>query len=60
MNDLPHSVYEALPYAYVVIGVWAASGLDVSAGRVSGLLLVFAGLTIFRLRIKFRSQGSFD
>ena len=59
MNGLPNSIYEALPYAYVLAGVWATSGLDVAAGKFSGMLLVVAGLTIFKLRIKFRTQDSF-
>jgi len=54
-RDLPEFVYEALPYLYVLGGVWAISGLEVAPGKLGGMLLVIAGLTVFNLRIKFRS-----
>lgn len=56
MIRLPTLLYESLPYAYVLLGVLAVAGVDPVPGRLSGLVLLLAGLHVFRLRRAYR-QG---
>lgn len=51
---IPRPLYELLPYLYFAIGIAAATNLHPLFGRVSGLLLVAAGLIIWRLRRAYR------
>lgn len=58
MPEAPNWLYEQLPYLYVLIGVFAASGFDLSATELPGLVLAFLGLTVIRLRFNYRLRSS--
>ena len=46
----PRWLYEALPYLYVGGGVTSFTALEHSISVLSGLLLVSAGLVVWKLR----------
>jgi hypothetical protein len=50
MYYFPPWIYEALPYLYLLVGTTAAAGVDPTAGRISGLLLITAAIIILKLR----------
>jgi hypothetical protein len=54
---MPRPVYEALPHLYVVGGAIAALGIDPTYGRAAGVLLIFAGWTVFSLRREYRRRN---
>lgn len=54
MGTLPGWLYEPLPYIYVITGLFTAFNLDILLGRVSGLLLISAGVIVWHLRFQFR------
>lgn len=49
----PKWLYEASPFMYVLVGLFSAIQLY-NIGRWSGVLLVIAGLHIFKLRLEYR------
>jgi hypothetical protein len=51
---LPRPVYELLPYLYFSIGIAAATNVDPSFGRLSGLLMAMTGVYVWRLRRDYR------
>lgn len=53
---IPKPLYEALPYIYMAIGLLASLGLDVTSGRASGLIMIFAGFQVWQLRKQYRNQ----
>ena len=53
---IPRPLYELLPYLYFAIGLAAATNLHPLFGRVSGLLLVGAGLIIWHMRRTYRKN----
>lgn len=57
MRETPHWLYERLPYLYVLGGAFAVSGFELSLVRIGGLILILAGLRIFRLRIRSRLKS---
>lgn len=50
----PDWIYEPLPYLYSLSGIVAAWQLDATLGRVSGVLLVSAGVVIWLMRYHYR------
>jgi hypothetical protein len=48
--------YEVSPYIYTVAGVCSAIAADAGFGKLSGLLLLIAALTIIRLRWRSRHR----
>ncbi len=48
--------YEVSPYIYTFAGVFSAFAADVQIGKLSGLLLLIAALTIIRLRWRSRRR----
>lgn len=55
MKRLPSVLYEALPYAYLLVGIWALSVSQVWFGAFCALLLISAGGVIIKLRLDYRS-----
>jgi hypothetical protein len=53
---IPRPIYELLPYLYLAFGALAAAGLDMTEGKVSGILLCFAGFLIFKMRSDYRRR----
>ena len=53
---LPKSLYEFMPYFYVVIGVAAALALYNSYAIISGVLFLTVALMIFYRRLKNRTE----
>lgn len=56
---LPNFPYEFLPFLYVIVGSLAAINTD-GIGRASGVLLITAGLVVFKLRLSYRSRWDRD
>jgi hypothetical protein len=52
---LPRSLYEFMPYLYVVIGIIAALVLYNSYAIISGILLLTVAFMIFYMRLKSRT-----
>jgi hypothetical protein len=48
--------YEASPYVYTFAGICAAISTDAQFGKISGILLLIAALTIIRLRWRNRRK----
>jgi hypothetical protein len=53
---LPKSLYEFMPYLYVVIGVVTALALYNSYAIISGVLFLTVALMIFYMRLKNRTE----
>ena len=51
----PTWLYESLPYLYVGAGIFATLATGNLMGIVSGSLLIAAGITVNRLRNRYRS-----
>ena len=51
---MPFSVYESLPYFYLLFGAAALLGIDPVFGQLCGLLLCLSGLVILKMRIRYR------
>ena len=49
--------YEISPYVYTLAGICSAMAADVRLGKLSGLLLLVAALTIIRLRWRSRHKA---
>jgi hemerythrin-like metal-binding protein len=54
---LPVWLYEPLPYVYAGIGMLALFKLEGTLGGISGLMLILAGLLIWRTRQIYRSAA---
>jgi hypothetical protein len=54
MVILPSWVYEPLPYVYGIAGVLSAYNLDSLMGRISGILLITAGIVVGYQRYEYR------
>ncbi len=54
MAILPNWLYEPLPYVYGIAGVVAFYNLDSSMGRISGFLLITAGIVVGYQRYEYR------
>ena len=52
----PRWLYEALPYMYAGSGVLSFNTLNHTLSSVSGLLLVFAGVVVWKLRHDYRHR----
>jgi hypothetical protein len=48
--------YEISPYVYTIAGVCTVVSADVQFGKISGVLLLIAALTIIRLRWRSRRK----
>jgi hypothetical protein len=55
MSILPSWIYEPLPYIYGGVGIFAAFTLDSMIGKLSGVLLISAGIVVGFLRYEYRS-----
>ena len=53
---LPKSLYEFMPYLYIVIGAVAALALYNSYAIISGVLFLAVALVIFYMRLKSRTE----
>jgi len=53
-KSLPYWLYEALPYVYVGVGSVVIYALDAFIGKLSGVLLISAGVVIGHLRFVYR------
>jgi len=56
MRKIPDWLYEPLPYAYAIMGIVATVSLEVLIGKISGLLLISAGIVIWHLRFSYRRR----
>jgi hemerythrin-like metal-binding protein len=54
-KQIPHGIYEALPYVYMVVGLLVLLILRNGLGVIGGLVLFSLGLFIWRLRWKHRN-----
>lgn len=57
---IPKPLYEALPYAYPVVGVIAMLVSGNAVGVVSGVLLISAGGVIWRMRRNYRAEIAYN
>ncbi len=55
---MPSSVYEALPFIYLLVGAAALAGVDAVFGQMSGGLLMAIGVVVLRMRIQYRKRES--
>lgn len=53
----PDWLYEALPYIYIAAGALTAGLLRNAGGTISGLLLILAGVIIWKLRRDYRARN---
>lgn len=56
MFYLPTWLYEILPYVYIVVGALALIGVDITVGRLSGILLLTAAIVIIKMRRDCRNK----
>lgn len=55
MAVLPNWIYEPLPYLYTGAGFIALLNLDTLVGKISGILLISAGVVVGYQRYEYRS-----
>jgi hypothetical protein len=55
MRHIPDFVYELLPYVYILVGILAMVKIPGQLGTFSGLVLLAAGLLVFKWRLEHRS-----
>ena len=53
---IPKHIYELLPFLYVLAGMASVMGLDVSSGKASGVLLMIAGVSVYKMRLDYRRE----
>lgn len=58
MFYFPDWIYEPLPYLYLLVGGVALAGVDITAGRISGLLLISAAALIIKMRRDSRRDAA--
>jgi hypothetical protein len=58
MRDAPGWLYERLPYVYILTGLLATSGIELTVSTLSGAVLVVVGLIVFRLRLRYRALSA--
>ncbi|MEW5769507.1 MAG: hypothetical protein AB1831_04000 [Pseudomonadota bacterium] len=56
LKNMPDWLYEPLPYLYTLMGFIAISMLDVWVGKLSGVMLISAGVVIWHLRFTYRRR----
>jgi hypothetical protein len=56
LKNIPDWLYEPLPYLYVLMGLIATIVLESLIGKISGVLLISAGLVIWNLRFTYRRR----
>lgn len=54
LKNIPDWLYEPLPYLYTLAGIATVVMLDVLIGKLSGILLISAGIVIWHLRFVYR------
>jgi hypothetical protein len=55
MKRIPSVIYEAMPYVYLLVGIWAVSVSLSWLGTFCALLLISAGGFIIKLRLDYRT-----
>lgn len=55
MRHIPEFIYELLPYIYILVGILAMVKIPGALGVLSGLLLLAAGLLVFKWRLEHRA-----
>lgn len=53
-KNIPDWLYEPLPYIYALAGIASIIMLDAFVGKLSGVLLISAGVVIWHLRFTYR------
>ncbi len=56
MPHFPKELYEPLPFVYLGAGLATTIGLETLLGRISGIMLVAAGIIIGYQRYSYRRQ----
>jgi len=54
LKNIPDWIYEPLPYLYAMTGLVATFVLDAVVGKISGALLISAGIVVWNLRFTYR------
>ncbi|MCC8986609.1 MAG: hypothetical protein LM523_02690 [Candidatus Contendobacter sp.] len=52
----PKPIYEILPYAYLLIGVFGLTSLESGWGKVCGVALIISGVIVQQIRACYRSE----
>lgn len=55
-KNMPGWLYEPLPYLYAAMGLAALGMLDSWMGKLSGLMLISAGVVVWNLRFIYRRR----
>lgn len=55
-KNIPDWLYEPLPYLYALAGIASIIMLDAFVGKLSGVLLISAGVVIWHLRFTYRRR----
>ncbi|HNQ05459.1 MAG TPA: hypothetical protein PKH69_12725 [Thiobacillaceae bacterium] len=55
-KNMPGWLYEPLPYLYAVMGLVALGKLDAWVGKLSGVMLISAGIVVGHLRFIYRRR----
>ena len=55
-KNVPDWLYEPLPYLYALAGIFSIITLDAVIGKISGVLLISAGVVIWHLRYTYRRR----
>lgn len=58
MRYVPAFIYELLPYLYILVGILALVKIPGQLGTLSGMLLLVAGLLVFKWRLAHRSTAA--
>ena len=53
---IPAPFYELLPYIYVLVGALAIFGIEAVIGKICGVLLMTAGVAIYKARSDYRNR----
>ena len=53
---VPGPIYEALPYAYMLVGAFAIISIDIIIAKICGLILMILGGVIYQARRRYRHR----
>jgi hypothetical protein len=52
----PKPIYEIMPYAYLLVGLFGLTRLESGWGKLCGLALIVSGVIVQQIRARYRTE----